>query len=140
MTNQKYKSGDKVLVEAEFCDIDIMNGNYNLVIPHGLTRPCQEAVVSPTFIRPYTPKPEFEYGEVVEVADGGKWQEAIFKSYLPDPNVGCPFFAHVRGRCYPSWFSFCRKLQPKKELIEINGKKYDAEKVKERLADLKAEE
>lgn len=91
-------------------------------------------------MHPYTLKPEFEYGEMVEVSDSldGKWHKAIFKTYLPDPDVKFRFFVDVNEKGYTSWWAHCRK--PKKELIEINGKKYDAEKVKERLADLKAEE
>lgn len=137
MTNQKYKIGDRVLVDATIIDEDNLKVE---VFSH------ERSICYPLQIRPHTPKPEFEYGEEVEVSDNisGKWYKAIFKTYLPNPNVQdpdpYPFFVHVCGQGYTSWFAYCRKLQPKKELIEINGKKYDAEKVKERLADLKAEE
>ena len=136
MTEQ-YKIGDKVLVEAV-----VKHAHY----PDGLyldIKGTKDAVwFQDKMIRPYTPRQEFEYGEVVEVSDDEKvWNKALY--------VGCShnkmqskiiFVANIItdiGLKTVCGYMYCRKLTTKKETITIGGVDYYKDDVEKALKDLK---
>lgn len=137
MTDQKYKIGDKVLIDATVEDL-ISPNRFSVSIYGNFYAFKAEQ------LRPYTPKPEFEYGEMVEVRDReeNKWLPFVFLTEIKNANIPFIVAKDLNDLKKLNWycFKYCRKLQPKKDLIEIDGKKYDAEKVKERLAGLNVEE
>lgn len=139
MTEQ-YKVGDKVLVEATVGSIDT-NGHIWLASITDISRGI--CSIDPKEIRPYTPRQEFEHGEVVEVKDvnGKNWHKALYigKSHVCDAT-----YLHLANPLWHdgslgSWscYKHCRKLTTKKETITIGGVDYYKDDVEKALKDLK---
>lgn len=136
MTEQ-YKIGDKVLVEAV-----VKHAHY----PDGLyldIKGTKDAVwFQDKMIRPYTPRQEFEYGEVVEVRnnEGSEWLKTWYIGKSNNKKAVFPYI--VNKDCDGltsdySCFKYCRKLTTKKETITIGGVDYYKDDVEKALKDLK---
>lgn len=77
----------------------------------------------------------FEWGQEVEVGnDGNTWMRAYFWAYVP----GAKDTVRTAGRGvgFAQVWAYARPIRTP-ELIEIDGKKYDAKAVRERIAELK---
>lgn len=141
MTKQ-YKFGDKVLVEAfvrsthyheSGCYLDVIGSRSN-----------KSSWAAYDKIRPYTPRQEFENGEVVEVSDNGMlWRKALYigkshcGSYLHLANIfRNPHDSKDVSLYYAENYKQVRKLQPR-ETITICGVDYYKDDVEKALKDLK---
>lgn len=144
---RSYKIGDKVLVEmiidenletdyytCEFRRIDVPNEYFLLK-------------VNEKQLHPLTPKPEFEYSEIVEVSNTGEkgdWYQGEFVCYIQHKSKR--FYLcrmnHTEDTSssyvneYFDQFNFCRKLQSR-ETITHNDKVYDKEQFENAIKDLK---
>ena len=134
MTEQ-YKVGDKVLVEAEIVGASQIDGTYAHLKILNL-----DFCLSHTYVRPYTPRQEFEYGEEVEVyfEEHKEWYLA---KYIGKTNEHMRY-GHIvnpiaHGHIFPHrLFNKIRKPQPR-ETITIAGAIYDKAEFESALKNLK---